>query len=75
MQRILLAFCVVALLGSSTRSENLFERFFLDKTLRVDLYHSGTSGSESFSLDRSLLEGSWPGSRVNLIDTMSLGEY
>jgi hypothetical protein len=72
---MLMAFCVVAVMGSSTRGEETFERFFRDQTLRVDLYHSGTKGSESFSLDRSLLEGAWPGSRVNLIDTMNLGEY
>ncbi len=75
MQRILLTLFVITLLGSSTRGEDLFERFFLDTTLRVDLYHSGTKGSESFSLDRSQLEGGWPGSKINLIDTMSLGEY
>ncbi len=75
MQHILTVFCLVLLLGSPTRGEDLYARFFLDKTLRVDLYHSGTKGLESFSHDRSMLEGAWPGSRVNLIDTMNLGEY
>ena len=53
----------------------VFNNFFLDKTLRVDCYHTGTKGIETFSLARVLEEGSWPGSMINLIDTLNLGEY
>src|SRR5260221_2777120 len=52
-----------------------FTNFFLDRTLRIDCYHTGTKGTETFSLDQVLEEGSWPGSLVNLIDTLNLGEY
>ena len=52
-----------------------FKNFFIDKTLRVDCYHTGTKGTETFSLAGVLEEGPWPGSTVNLIDTLSLGEY
>lgn len=52
-----------------------FERFFLDKTMRVDYYHTGTKEEEMFSLDEAYEEGPWPGSRANLIDTLNLGEY
>lgn len=53
----------------------LFDRFFLDKTMRVDVYHTGTKGQETFALDEVYEEGPWPGSKVNLVDTLNLGEY
>lgn len=52
-----------------------FGRFFLEKTLRVDLYHTGSKAAEQFALDQVCEEGSWPGSRVNLLDTLNLGDY
>lgn len=52
-----------------------FQNFFLDKTLRVDCYHTGTKGVETFSLDQVIEENQWSGSFVNLLDTLSLGEY
>ena len=44
-------------------------------TMRVDLYHAGTKGKETLTLDRVCEEGPWPGSVTNLIDTLDLGEY
>lgn len=52
-----------------------FDRFFTNGTLRVDYYHTGTKGEERFSLDRVYQEGAWPGSRVNLVDMLNMGEY
>ena len=55
-------------------SSETFDRFFLDKTLRVDYYHTGTKGFEVMSLDNIYEEAEWPGSKINLLDTMNLGE-
>lgn len=52
-----------------------YDRFFTSRTMRVDYYHTGTKGQESFALDEVYEEGEWPGSRVNLVDTLGLGEY
>ncbi|UCF68987.1 MAG: peptidase M64 [Acidobacteriota bacterium] len=52
-----------------------FEQDFTGATLRVDYYHSGTASEEHFSLDRARVEGPWPGSRTQLIDTTNLGKY
>ncbi len=52
-----------------------FERFFVDKTLRIDYYHTGAKGTETISLDKCYEEGEWAGSLVNLVDTLNLGEY
>ncbi|MBI4547690.1 MAG: peptidase M64 [Ignavibacteriae bacterium] len=60
---------------SITSSSQTFDRFFVDKTLRVDYYHTGTKGTETISLDKVYEEGQWSGSVVNLLDTLNLGEY
>jgi hypothetical protein len=52
-----------------------FETFFLDKTMRVDYYHSGTSKEEHFSIDQVVSDGRWPGSKIILKDKLELGLY
>ena len=52
-----------------------YDRFFGPSTMRIDFYHTGTKGQELISLDEVYEEGPWPGSRINLVDTLNLGEY
>ncbi len=52
-----------------------FDRFFIDSTLRVDLYHVGAKNDEFYTLDRILREGRWAGTAENLIDPFDLGRY
>jgi len=70
---------LAALLGlltvTAARGAGEFEKYFSDRTLRVDYHHSGSRGVESFSLDQLYEEGPWGGSLVNLVDTLNLGEY
>ena len=56
-------------------SDAQYARFFLDKTMRVDLYHTGTKGQEMIALDRVSEEGEWAGTRSQLLDPLNLGEY
>lgn len=67
-----LLFCSLSagLAGSGT-----YDRWFTGRTMRVDYFDTGTKGQEILSLDRVYAEGDWPGSRVNLVDTLNLGEY
>lgn len=58
-----------------SESQIPYDKFFTSKTMRVDYFHHGTKSSEQFSIDKIYQEGDWPGSRVNLIDTLNLGEY
>lgn len=55
--------------------QTVFEKDFRNETIRVDYFHTGTKGEEKFSLDAVVADGVWPGSRVNLIDTLALGEF
>src|SRR5258707_5500789 len=52
-----------------------FDDFFLDKTMRVDYFHTGNHGEEVIALDRIVSHGPWPGSRTRLLDPSNLGEY
>jgi hypothetical protein len=42
--------------------------------MRVDYYHIGTKGQEQITLDKVYEEGAWPGSKVDLLDTLNLGD-
>ena len=75
MKRSVVALCAACLLAPAALARVEFSAFFTERTLRVDLYHTGTKGEEHYALDRALLEGPWAGHRVNLIDTLNLGEY
>jgi hypothetical protein len=51
-----------------------YDKYFTNSTMRVDYYHIGTKGQEQITLDRVYEESDWPGSKVNLLDTLNLGD-
>jgi len=63
------------ILAATTIAAAQYALHFLDKTMRVDFYHTGTKGQETISLDKVYQEGEWPGTRTQLIDPLNLGEY
>ena len=71
---IILAFSSV-LTGSVLKNEMKFEEIFTGNTMRVDSFHSGTSGEENFSTDRILIEGPWAGRICLLTEDLNLGKY
>jgi len=52
-----------------------FEKYFNDKTMRVDFYHMGNSTEEHISLDKIYEQGAWAGSITHLIDDYGQGKY
>ena len=52
-----------------------FDRYFSDKTLRVDYFHTGDSLNDSYSIDELKEEPYWGGSETNLVDTFNYGRY
>jgi hypothetical protein len=56
-------------------SAQSFNDFFTDKTMRIDYYHTGNSGSELITLDHIYTYGIWAGSMNNLIDNFNNGAY
>lgn len=70
--KALLLLCLAALPLSAAQ----FDELFLDKTMRVDYFHTSTpKGDEILALDKIVSDGPWPGSRTRLIDTSNLGKY
>ena len=52
-----------------------FDAHFVDKTMRVDYFHSGGLGAEILALEQVVSDGSWAGSRTRLLDDLNLGKY
>ncbi len=52
-----------------------FDAHFTGMTLRFDYNHVGTATEEHVAPEQFRLEGSWPGSRTQLIDDTNLGKY
>ena len=53
----------------------VFDRYFIDRTLRIDYFHTGQAKEEIAAVDRLYQQGVWAGSRVHLLDTLDLGRY
>jgi len=66
---------LVVCISMSYSQQVPFNNFFSDKTMRMDYFHTGMKGQETISLDAVYMEGAWPGSKVNLVDTLNMGEY
>ena len=52
-----------------------FDDFFVDKTMRLNYFHTGNRGQEIVAASSVVSDGRWPGSRTRLIDTLNLGNY
>jgi hypothetical protein len=63
------------LLIVSLHSFASFDDWFINKTLRIDYYHTGKSDLEIYSIGQVKSEPFWGGSQTALIDTLNYGEY
>ncbi len=52
-----------------------FDKYFLDKTLRIDYIHTGNNVDDSYSIDELKEEPFWGGSKKNLIDKFNYGNF
>lgn len=52
-----------------------FDEYFLNKSLRLDYYHTGNSIEDSYSFDELIEEPFWGGSKINLLDRFNYGKY
>ena len=76
---VLVAIVILGALGSRSAVQSqprpAFDALFLDKTMRVDCFHTGSNGQEILALDRVVSDGAWAGSRTRLVDDTNLGSY
>ena len=61
--------------GQGVSRDGRFDAHFIDKTMRVDYFHSGGLGTEILGLDQVVSDGPWAGSRTRLVDDLNLGKY
>jgi hypothetical protein len=57
------------------QTDDTFDTFFTNQTLRIDYFHSGTATEEKIALDQIYAGGEWPESRTRLMDDLNLGHY
>jgi hypothetical protein len=67
-----LAVAALAVLGSAQAP---FDDFFLDQTLRIDLFQTGDAKEETLTVHQIYQEGTWPESRSGLISPFEYGRY
>lgn len=58
-----------------TQFPDHFDKYFTDKTMRIDCFHIGDAKEEMATIDQAYEQGSWAGSLNNLIDTFHNGRY
>ncbi len=74
MHAVSIATVAVMAAASAAGAQTIFPTFFVEKTMRLDYYHTG-GGQELFALDQVVSDGPWAGSRTQLLDTTNLGPY
>ncbi len=52
-----------------------FDDYFLDETLRIDLYQSGDAKEETITIHQIYLEGAWPETKTGLLPPFDYGRY
>jgi hypothetical protein len=68
--------CFALLAGTpAPASAAPFDQLFVDKTMRLDYFHTGNATTEIVSLDEIVSDGPWAGSRTRLLDETNLGKY
>ncbi len=76
---VLLAISVFVIAGYSQKVQKVknvpFSDYFTEKTMRMDLFHSGNATEDRFSVDRILNDGPWAGSETTLLDELNRGPY
>jgi len=72
---LLLSSLLVLQMCAQTSKYSEFDKYFTNKTMRVDYFHSGTAEEEHFAIDRIVSDGEWGGSLNVLLDDLNLGLY
>lgn len=66
-------FLIVLLSGICVAAQAQFDKYFQDKTMRLDFYHCGNSQTEEYFFDELIEEPYWAGSKTSLIDNTGYG--
>ena len=61
MKKTMLALMMLLPLLAPAQEPVAFETYFVDRTMRIDVYHTGDAKEELFTIDRVVQEGPWAG--------------
>jgi hypothetical protein len=75
LSAVLTAAAMVAAPLMAQQDGGAFDETFLDRTMRLDYYHTGDATHDIISLDQVVSDGPWPGSRTRLVDDTNFGAY
>jgi hypothetical protein len=73
--KTLIALLILITFSAMAQTKINFDDHFIDKTLRIDYYHTGDASDELITLDKMYQYGIWAGSLKNLIDQFNNGAY
>jgi hypothetical protein len=75
MKKTILAVIMLLPLLAPAQDTVAFEKYFVDRTMRVDVFHTGDAKEEMFTVDRVIEEGPWAGNPRRLVTPFELGRY
>ena len=76
MKRLVISFLTMLLfLVSCNNNKNGFDKYFIDKTLRINYIHTGNDTEESFKAKYIYDDGPWYGRTKHLTNPYHLGDY
>ncbi len=52
-----------------------FEKYFIDRTMRIDYFHVGNTQEELITIDQIYQQGIWAGNKSHLLDVFDNGRY
>jgi hypothetical protein len=73
--RALILLGALSTLSVPTSAQVPFDEFFLDQTLRIDIYQTGDAKEETVTIHQIYQEGIWPESKTGLIPPFDYGRY
>ncbi len=75
MKKTLLAVFLLTPFLAQAQGGIEFAKYFEDRTMRVDVFHTGDAKEEMFTIDRIIQEGPWAGNPRRTITPFELGRY
>jgi len=77
MKRVIIFLSIILIFSNVLPAQESvkFDDYFLDKTMRIDYFHTGDTQQEWVTVDQVYQQGIWAGSRRNLIDKFNNGRY
>ncbi|MBM4174938.1 MAG: peptidase M64 [Ignavibacteria bacterium] len=75
MKKIGLTFFLIGFLVSGLIAQTTFDKYFIEKSLRIDYFNIGDVKEQIIALDEIREEPFWGGNKINLIDKFYYGNY